>query len=411
MTDYQSFHLSENPFPEVATLDPSSPDAKVNGEIFCEEIVGDEMRNITEKMNRRVNVIYVAGLEFDKGVGKSALVAHQWRPFAKDGLITTPYVRCKSKNKPDDFCDLIVREWGKLGTLWNAFGRLLEQYSSENPSPSLTREAIELMLKTFQRPPEILPLTRFLHITKPHSLAKSMSDWMSRKELRIDGKFGEFFAEQNLTHPEAFFDGYLKLKSAGVDRIDWYKSVLYVLRLCGYQYHYIFLDQFEDSVMPISTTGMASFCLGMRRIIEASQGLATILVTLHPDSETKLDLPGAGDLVKIAPVDDIHRVDVGVLEQAGDDAIALAKSYFDRYRTQHTAEPTYPLAEDVIRYICFLEGGNVRRTLQKLHVVLRHAAEQDIHSLTMEYVQSNHRETIGTELQPDLLQRFESSSK
>ncbi len=411
MTDYQGFYLRENPFPEVATLDPGSPDPKVNGEIFCEEIVGDEMRDITEKMNRRVNVIYVAGLEFDKGVGKSALIAHQWRPFAKDGIITTPYIRCKSRNKPDDFCDLVVREWAKQGTLWKAFGRLLERYASENPSPSLTSEAIQLMLKTFQRPPETLPLSRFLHITKPLSLSRSLGEWMNLKEPRVDGKLGEFFSERNLTHPEAFFDGYVKFKFPGVDRIDLYKSILHVLRLGGYQYHYLFLDQFEDSVMPVSPAGIAGFCLGMRRIIEASQGLATILVTLHPDSETKLDLPAGGDLVKIAPVDDIHRVDVGVLEQAGDDAIALAKSYFGRYRTQHAAEPTYPLAADVIRYICFLEGGNVRRTLQKLHAVLRHAAEQNVHPLTMEYVKSNHRETMGTELQPDLLQRFETSSK
>ncbi|SRR6266702_782147 len=409
MTDYHQFDLRDNPFPEVATLDPSSPDPRINGEIFCEQIVGEEMQAVTEKMRRRVNVIYVAGLEFDKGVGKSALVAHSWRSFSKEGVVTAPYVRCKSKNRPGDLSDLLVREWTKQGILWNTFGQLLLRYASEHPSPNLTRQAIEVMLKVFQKPPETLPFTRFLHLTRPAALAKPLGDWINKQEPRIDAKFGQFFAEQSLTHPDTFYDEYLRFKLPAHDRIDFYRNMLFVLKMGGYQYHYLFLDQFEDAVMPVSTAGMADFCLGMRRIIEANQGIATVVVTLHPDSETKLDLPGAADLVKIAPVDDIHRVDVGVLESASNDAIVLARSYFDKYRVKVDVKPTSPLAEDVIRYACFLEDGNIRRTLQKLHTILRCAAEHGIQPMTMDYVKLNHRETMGTELQPELIRKFQNS--
>src|SRR5438876_10538417 len=111
----------------------------------------------------------------------------------------------------------------------------------------------------------------------------------------------------------------------------------------------------------------------MRRMIEANQGIAMMLVTLHPDSETKLGLPGATDLVKIAPIDNYRRVDVMALRTEGDDAISLAVAYMDAYRCGAPKYPPYPLTEDVIRYTCFLEEGNIRRTLQELYVCLKFA--------------------------------------
>lgn len=412
MTDnYEKYLLKENPFPEVATLDPNSSDRRTNGEIFCEEIAKDEIKAITEKIEGKVNVVYVAGLEFDKGVGKSALVARQWRRLKERSLITAPYVRCKSKQKPVDFCDNLVKGWSDQHHIWRAFGSILSDFVSEDVSPGLTRQAVDLMLKTYPNPPVNLPFTRYLHVTKPESLARNLGDWMHAKDPRIHAKYGKFFVEQNLTRPAEFFDGYIKLKIAGADRIDLYKNTMLCLNLGRYEYHYLFLDQFEDAVMPVSSGGMADFCLGMRRIIEANQGLAMMLVTLHPDSEMKLELPGAADLVKIAPADNYHRVDVLKLETEGDDAIALATAYMDSYRLGKPSYRTYPLEEDVIRYTCFLEGGNIRRTLQKLQVCLKVVANRSVPEITMDYVIANHRELMGTELQSDLLTKFKAFKK
>jgi hypothetical protein len=404
---YEQYFLEENPFPEVATLDPSSQDRKTSGEIFCEEIVGDEVRAITQKIDGRVNVVYVAGLQFDKGVGKSALVAHEWRRLKGGEFVTAPFMRCKSKQKPTDFCDGLVKIWCGEGHIWRVCGTVLSQFAEENASPSLTKQAIDLMLKTYPHPPETLPYTRYLHVMKLENLARSIGEWMHTKDPRVEPKFGSFFIEQSLSHPGEFYEDYLKLKIPGFDRIDLYKQALLCLRLGGYKYHYIFLDQFEDAVMPVSAGQLADFCLGMRRMIEANQGLGMMLVTLHPDSETKLGLPGATDLVKIAPIDNYRRVDVMALRTEGDDAISLAVAYMDAYRSGQPKYPTYPLREDVIRYVCFLEEGNIRRTLQKLHVCLKVAAQRSLPEITMDTVKGSHRDLMGTELQDDLLAKFE----
>jgi len=409
--NYHKYLLEGNPFPEAATLDPNSPDRKTNGQIFCEEIVRYKLKATTEKIEGKVNVVYVAGLEFDKGLGKSALVVHQWRGLKERDLITAPYMRCRSRQKPADFCDTLVKAWSDQHHVWRAFGNIVSKFASEQSSPSLTKQSVELLLKTYPNPPVNLPFVRYLHVTRPETLAKSLGDWIHAKDPQLQSKYGRFFVEQNLTHPAEFFDNYLRMKIPGMDRIDLYKNTMLCLNLGGYQYHYLFLDQFEDAVMPVSPNGMADFCLGMRRIIEANQDLAMMIVTLHPDSETKLDLPAAADLVRIAPTDNYHRVDMLALEAEGDDAIALATAYLDSYRLGKPPYRTFPLEEGVIRYAGFLEGGNIRRTLQRLNVCLRVAASRSAPEVTMDYVAANHRELMGTEPQSELLTKFNASAK
>ncbi len=409
--NYKQYDLDDNPFPEVATLDPGSRDKRTNGEIFCEQIARDEIRAISEKIDQRVNVVYVAGLQFDKGVGKSALVAHEWRQLKERELVTSPFIRCKSKEKPADFCNRLVKTWCDEEHVWKAFGTIISQYAGEVASPSVSKQTVGLMLRSYPRPPEALPYTRYLHLMNPERLARDIGDWMHAKESRIDPKYGSFFIEQSLSRPNEFYESYLKLRIPGSDRIDVYKQTMMCLRLGGYKYHYIFLDQFEDAVMLVSAGQLADFCLGMRRMIEANQGLGMMLVTLHPDSETKLGLPGATDLVKIAPIDNYRRVDVMALRTEGDDAISLAVAYMDAYRSSRAKYPTHPLRENVIRYACFLEEGNVRRTLQKLHVCLKMASLKSEPEITMDYVRANHRDLMGTELQEDLLTKFESSTQ
>ena len=72
--NYATYLLKENPFPQVATVDPSKTDIRVNGTIFREEVLCDEVRALTDKIDKKTAMIYVAGLKFDKGIGKSALI-------------------------------------------------------------------------------------------------------------------------------------------------------------------------------------------------------------------------------------------------------------------------------------------------------------------------------------------------
>jgi hypothetical protein len=99
------------------------------------------------------------------------------------------------------------------------------------------------------------------------------------------------------------------------------------------------------------------------------------------------------------------------LESEGDDAIALATEYLDSYRLGNPPYRTFPLEEGVIRYACFLEGGNIRRTLQRLNVCLRVAASRSAPEVTMDYVAANHRDLMGAEPQSELLTKFNASTK
>jgi len=410
--DYERYFLSENPFPSSANMLVDSSDIRVNGTIFYEEIFQEEMASLRTKMETRTNVIYIAGLKFERGTGKSALLWHEWRRLQKEASyirqrdFTRIYVKCTESppnNKPVGFCALIVVELHRQGYLWEAFRRLLLKYVQDRPSLRLTRESVETLFNVYTEPPDTLPLSRYTHIAQPGSLALELAAWLSEK-CGVDREVPLMLATYYLTSPTAFQEKYVGTR---YDKITMYKDILKILAFAGFNRHYFLLDQMEDSIMATPMSRMGEFSSGMRRILEASMGDVTIAVTLHPDSETKLSIEAAKRFTSLAPLDAKHRVDVMTSESSlRAQVVSLAVKYMEHFRKGKPPTQTYPLDPEVIRYVCFLKDGNIRDVLQQLHECVKYGAMTGNSYIDMDFVLKHHRETMGTLINKELLDKF-----
>ena len=113
MYDYDKYFLKENPFPITAAIDPSDPDPRMNGTIFLEDIFAKELEDLCNKTERKVNLVYISGIEHDKGVGKSALMIHHWRQCLLVDKCTAIYIKLEEKDKPKDICDILINGNGR----------------------------------------------------------------------------------------------------------------------------------------------------------------------------------------------------------------------------------------------------------------------------------------------------------
>lgn len=405
MHNYEKYFLSDNPFPSTAVIDVNSSDIRVNGAIFYEHIFKKEIEALKQKLETRTNLIYISGLKFVRGTGKSALLVNGWQGVMRDINSTSAYVRCtesRPNNKPSGFATSTVLELHRKGYLWEAFRRLLLKYVQERPSLVLTREAIETLFNVFTKPVDQLPLSLYTHVTNPASLAKELSNWAYEK-CGATGDAPLMLFTYYLTYPTTFEE---KCPSGKGDKIDMYKNIIKLLMFAGFQWNYFFLDQIEDAIMATPTSKIGEFCLGMRRILEANINSATIIVTLHPDSEMKLNVPDADHLTKLAPLDTKHRVDVMVPEVVTDEIINLVAEYMKRFRTAEPPTPTYPLDPEVIKFISSKKEGNIREILQQLHECIKYGVEVGKPYIDMNFIIQHPRETIGTLISKEELDRF-----
>jgi len=286
--------------------------------------------------------------------------------------------------------------------LWEAFRRLLLNYADEVPSLTLTPESIETLFKVYKEPPDTLPLSLYTYETDPASLARRLANWFDKK-CGAHGEAPTMLAEHYLRHPAIFPEKYSSARSG---KIEMFESILRLLVFAGFEQHYFFLDQMEDAIMTTPTGKVGEFCLGMRRMLEACINRATIVVTLHPDSEMKLSTQAGQHLLTLAPLDTHHRVDVMTLEPGSEDAIPLVAEYLRHFRIGTAPSVTYPLDPQVIEYVCFLKEGNVRDLLHQLRDCLKFGAASRNPSIDMQFVLSHHRETMGMEINPEQLCRF-----
>jgi hypothetical protein len=409
--DYVTYSLKENPFPQVATVDPNKADIRVNGTIFTEEILSEEVSALRDKIEKRTAMIYVAGLKFDKGIGKSALIVNEWRKLSTVPHTTSVLVRCNPKDKPTDLALAIVTKWHEQNYLWEVTRRLLSKFAIERNDVRLSPESIETMFNAYPRPPERLPLTLYTHVATPERLSKTIAGWVSSLGNRLNPLFLEQFFSLYLTKPAELPERIAKFKTRGLDQIGVYANLLEMLFQGGFKDNFVFLDQLEDAIMPFPAGRIGEFCLDMKRMLEAGIGRVVTVVTLHPDSEMKLDTQAAQHLLKIAPLDSAHRVDVLALEVTGNETLALAADYMNHFRTGMPGYPTWPLQPDVIRYVSFLKDGNMRGTLQQLHECLKFAASNGNPEVTLDYVLEHHEGTLGTLKNPALWEEFRKKVK
>jgi hypothetical protein len=402
MDDYSRYYLSDNPFPETAVIDPLSSDIRVNGGIFHEGIFRKEIEDLRKKTGQGVNVIYLSGIEFDRGIGKSALMIHELQTLRGEEGSTCIYVKCDEKDKPRDAVRKVVEQWHCCGDLWRAFKAAFTEYSRSKGDPLLTPDAVERLFADFPTPPDKLPLSRYTHTRDSEKVAEVFAAWLATR-VKTGNRVLLTLTSNYLSEPTEFLES---IKGRSVDPIDLYEACLKFLDCFGYKRHYVFLDQFEDMVMGTSKASMGKFALEMKSIIRASAGKAILFVTLHPNSETSLKIPAAQDMLGVAPLDAIHRINVMILDTKGDSAISLAEEYFRRFRVGEAPYASYPVQPELLEFMGYMNRGLIRGFLQQLHNALDYGAGAGYPELTLEYAREHSLEVLGREVDQKLIDGF-----
>src|SRR5437870_6085682 len=83
---WQRYNLRDLPFVDVPAINVSAVDPRINGQLFCEEVVQTEFSKLMRLISTRPSVIYLNSAETVLGAGKSALMAAAyWRIKAQHG--------------------------------------------------------------------------------------------------------------------------------------------------------------------------------------------------------------------------------------------------------------------------------------------------------------------------------------
>jgi len=402
MNDFSKYKLRENPFPETAVIDPLSDDIRLNGGIFHRGIFGKEIESLRKKTEQGINVVYLAGIEFDRGIGKSALMINHMRHLMNLPSCTCAYVRCCEKEKPRDMIRKVVEQWHVTGYLWEAFKSAFLAFSKAKDDPLLTSDAVEQLFSANSKMPERLPLSLYTHVRDSKRTADTFASWAAA--IAKTNSIGlAILARDYLSSPRRFVD---TIKGKAIDPISLYEAYSRFLSAFGYARQYVFLDQFEDIVMGTSKASMGKFALEMKSIIRASYGSVSIFVTLHPNSEMSLRVPAAQDMTGVAPLDAVHRIDVMVLDTRGDSAISLAEEYFRFFREGKSPYSTYPIEPELLEFVCYLHRGLIRGFLQQLHNILDYGANNGYPELTFEYAKQHPLEILGKEVDQRIIDGF-----
>lgn len=402
MYDYYKYCLKENPFPITAAIDPADPDPRMNGTIFLEDIFTKELQDLCNKTERKVNLVYISGIEHDKGVGKSALMIHHWRQCLHVNNCTALYIKLEEKDKPRDICRKIIIKWHEDETLWKIFKAQFLEFCEAKSNPMLRKDSVQYL---FEKNPHLctsLPLTLYTQIRDSDIIVKQFIKYLEAR------------AKTKLNHVEPLFTKYLTeptnypqtLESSRVDTIAIFENLIRIFTIQGTQHHYIFMDQFEDMITGSNKRGIAKLSLEIKKILLAGTRYASFYVTLHPNSEMLLQGMEAKDLTGMAPLDTIHRVNVMVLDRKGDQAIMLAKAYLDYYRITDPPYSTFPIEEELINFLNYIQGGNIRALLQNLYNCIEYACIQELDELTLMYALNHPQQILGREIDQKQIERF-----
>ena len=397
MSFYCDYYLRDNPFHWAATFDPSSDDARINGRIYNPNIMAEKVQSFQRKVRRRFPIIYVENSVGEWGVGKSALTAHQCQKLKEQEGITSIYIRSDIKFKPTDFAFHLVRCWHQEGHLWPTVLQTLAAYAAENPHGEITSAGVDRFTETFPLLPlQVISLSYF-NVFNSDQLITDLAAWVHRQvgdSLPLD--LAHVFFQSYLTDPRTFLDAYPKiLKRYRWDHITMLAAVYRLLKLGGHKFHYLFFDQFEEVVHVLKGKSLSAFSVGMRRLVEASFGQATLIVTLHPGATRALNSPEGGDIRSIAPLDQRHVVDVRPLTR--EEACMLAQTYLDHFRLDDSPppDPLYPFTTEAIGEIHQTFAGAIRKCLKAFHWAIEEGAEVDFPIIDRDFLVEHHHAITG----------------
>lgn len=399
---YGSLGLTDNPFPKIATVDPGSRDSRTNGSIYDEEIVTIQIAALRQRLERRENMVYAQNTKFVAGVGKSALITREWRRLQETLPETTVFVRCgrgTQASTVNGACSAIVDALVRNGALWKAFCGGLLKYVREASRPVLERGVVDNLIALHPTPPRTLS-ARALMLWDVKAAVDSIGRWFEAESPRVRPDIARGFLDCMLSEPAKFAELYAK--RAKRQEVTSFISIVELLTIGGVGYLYVFLDQFEELFHGRGKRELHELASSMRQILEASSGMATFVVTLHPGAAMNLTSIDGQTLTTIAPLDDRHVVDLPNMSAA--QAVHLAQTYLAPFRLAEieTVALSAPFEDSCIESISRSWDGNIRQVLQTLHYSVEAALEHGAERIDDGFLQQYHREITGRVSEQDL---------
>lgn len=392
---YASLSLTDNPFPSVPTMDPSSSDIRMNGSIYDEDISGPQLAALRQKLDRRENLIYAQNTKFVTGVGKSALIAQEWRRLQRDSLASTAYIRCGRKTQADTVdgaCSTIIDTWCQTGVLWKAFCGILTRYCKEALRSQIDRGIVDTLIANHPTQPRSLS-PRALMIYDIHAIVDAILAWLEDTAPRLWSDIAKVYLTTMLSAPPNFPELYKKRVKKR--EVTGFLTMVDLILLGGVPYPYIFLDQFEDLFHGRGKKELHDLASSMRQILEVCSGRITFVVTLHPSASMGLSSMDSQSLTTIAPLDGRHVVELPNIEPK--QAVHLAATYLSRFRASAPAsgDALAPFNAQCVEQICGERDGNIRQILQTLYYCIEVAVDAGSSLIDSAFLQSHHREITG----------------
>jgi len=392
---YAFLGLIDNPFPRVPTVDPTSHDIRMTGAIYNEEIFRDQVVALRQRLERGENLIYAQNTKFVAGVGKSALIAREWRRLQNVSPETTIFVRCGRAIQASTIggvCNAIVEALVRQGALWKALGGILKKYVQDVEKPVLDRGVVDNLVTVYAKPPRVLP-ARALMLWDVKAAVDSVATWLDEIAPRISRDVVIVFLASMLSEPGKFLEAYMKKVKRR--ELTGFITILELLRIGDVGYLYVFLDQFEELFHGRGKKEVHDLMSSMRQILEASPSLATFVVTLHPSAAMELRSADGQSLTTVAPVNDRHVVDLPNITPG--QAVRLAQTYLERFRKfgDDGRTSSAPFSDDCIELISDSYDGNIRQILQTLHYCIDAAVEHGVEHIGQDFFHQHYREITG----------------
>jgi hypothetical protein len=165
----------------------------------------------------------------------------------------------------------------------------------------------------------------------------------------------------------------------------------------------------EDALENVSTKITIEFTAGMRRIMEKSNGKATLICTIHPSSlRTILDNPQAKvNITSLAPMDDNHKIMLFPENITKNSKIVgFISSYLSHfYSSKSINNEITPFEKHVLEYTAQLSGGNLRDILRGMYNCINIALDQKISNIDVNFVKNNHKEIFDKEFSQEIFDK------
>jgi hypothetical protein len=410
---YDSLGLKDNPFPQQPTLVPTSPDPRVNGEIYCDSLHSDKAAFFRKLMIpasegrpvQTIGFLMDAASRRGRGIGKSAFLKHQQKQImadlgeeASDGAAVL-------------FAAYVVPTANPSCRKFWEFSRLLFETLIENKTLSLAIWRL-----------------RGLHGGLPEAALEQIggvdqwedtigSDrWLSEKGINnwdLNKRTQEKLIETGIPDDIAFELAYhgaiaTEVRARWVPTLKdsfWRKSgamlvfdwLVRLFRAAEFTRGILLIDELEKIVVHQNILERRSFVESIRYYLidgncqNARDRFYGILLTIHPIiQELLLAHWHSAGLDRLAPLNEPEAAQCTLYFPPLDKemSLPLVTVYLDYFRKVENDRGTIkPFTEDAVVEALLRSGGVPGKTLNLLHRVIEKAADQHLGQIDRPFVQ------------------------